>query len=88
MRSSSSVRRNTPDAPRPFCAPASIMRFDLFHRGVAPVVITTGGAAADPTFSEGGVGRDYLMHHGVPETQPDRRNPGTDTAESAESALP
>src|SRR2546423_13386402 len=40
---------------------------DLFHRGVAPVVITTGGAAADPRFSEGGVGRDYLMRHGVPE---------------------
>jgi DUF218 domain len=38
---------------------------DVFHRGVAPVVITTGGAAADPTFSEGGVGRDYLMRHGV-----------------------
>lgn len=27
---------------------------DLFHRGLAPVVITTGGAALDPTFSEGG----------------------------------
>src|SRR5215469_16644554 len=26
--------------------------FTLFHRGLAPVVITTGGAAADPTFSE------------------------------------
>src|SRR5580698_3376820 len=36
----------------------------VFHRGVAPVVITTGGAADDPTFSEGGVGRDYLMRHG------------------------
>jgi len=35
--------------------------FDLFHRGIAPVVITTGGAASDPSFSEGGVGRDYLM---------------------------
>src|ERR1700738_5683806 len=33
---------------------------DLFGRGLAPVVITTGGAAADPNFSEGGVGRDYL----------------------------
>src|SRR5579864_9729314 len=40
---------------------------DVFHRGMAPVVITTGGAAADPTFSEGGVGRDYLMRHGIPE---------------------
>src|SRR5437868_4984669 len=35
--------------------------YDLFQRGVAPVVVTTGGSAADPTFSEGGVGHDYLM---------------------------
>src|SRR5579872_7169746 len=27
---------------------------DLYHRGLAPVVITTGGAALDPTFSAGG----------------------------------
>ena len=40
--------------------------FDLFQRGVAPVVITTGGAAEDPHYSEGGVGRDYLMRRGIP----------------------
>ncbi|MGB2604318.1 MAG: YdcF family protein, partial [Candidatus Sulfotelmatobacter sp.] len=28
--------------------------FDLFQKGIAPVVITTGGAASDPSFSEGG----------------------------------
>ena len=39
---------------------------ELFALGVAPVIITTGGAAADPSFSEGGVGRDYLVRHGVP----------------------
>ena len=49
---------------------------ELFHRGVAPVVITTGGAAADPTFSEGGVGRDYLMQPRRSGAQPDRGNPG------------
>lgn len=56
---------------------------DVFHRGVAPVVITTGGAAADPTFSEGGVGRDYLMRHGVPERSLIAETHGRDTAESA-----
>src|SRR5277367_890259 len=56
---------------------------EVFHRGVAPVVITTGGAAADPTFSEGGVGRDYLMHHGVPERSLIAETQGRDTAESA-----
>jgi uncharacterized SAM-binding protein YcdF (DUF218 family) len=55
----------------------------VFHRGVAPVVITTGGAADDPTFSEGGVGRDYLMRHGVPERSLIAETQGHDTAESA-----
>jgi uncharacterized SAM-binding protein YcdF (DUF218 family) len=56
---------------------------DLFHRGVAPVIITTGGAALDPKFSEGGVGHDYLMHHGVPERSLIAETQGRDTAESA-----
>jgi uncharacterized SAM-binding protein YcdF (DUF218 family) len=57
---------------------------DLFQRGVAPVVITTGGAADDPHYSEGGVGRDYLMHHGVPERSLIAETQGRDTSESAE----
>ncbi len=57
--------------------------FDLFRRGVAPVVITTGGSASDPHFSEGGVGRDYLMHLGIPERNLIAETQGRDTAESA-----
>lgn len=57
---------------------------DLFHRGLAPVVITTGGAAADPKFSEGGVGKDYLMRHGVPERSLIAETQGRDTSQSAE----
>jgi len=56
---------------------------DLFHRGLAPVVITTGGAALDPNFSEGGVGRDYLIRRGVPERSLIAETQGRDTAESA-----
>lgn len=56
---------------------------DLYHRGLAPVVITTGGAAADPTFSEGGVGHDYLMKHGVPERSLIAETQGSDTSQSA-----
>jgi len=56
---------------------------DIFHDGQAPVVITTGGAAADPSFSEGGVGRDYLMRHGVPERSLIAETQGRDTSESA-----
>jgi uncharacterized SAM-binding protein YcdF (DUF218 family) len=57
--------------------------FDLFQRGLAPVVITTGGAAADPSFSEGGVGRDYLEHRGIPERNLIAETQGADTARSA-----
>jgi len=56
---------------------------DIFHQGEAPVVITTGGAGADPSFSEGGVGRDYLMRHGVPERSLIAETQGRDTSESA-----
>jgi len=58
--------------------------FDLFQQGVAPVVITTGGAAADPSYSEGGVGHDYLMHRGVPDSSLIAETRGSDTAQSAE----
>jgi len=57
--------------------------FDLFESGIAPVVITTGGAAADPSFSEGGVGHDYLMHRGVPDVDLIAETQGSDTAQSA-----
>jgi|SRR5579871_2353143 len=57
--------------------------FDLFQQGLAPVVITTGGAALDPTFSEGGVGRDYLMRRGIPERSLIAETQGRDTSESA-----
>ena len=56
---------------------------DLFHRGVAPVLITTGAAASDPKFTEGGVGKDYLMRHGVPERSLIAETQGRDTSESA-----
>jgi uncharacterized SAM-binding protein YcdF (DUF218 family) len=57
--------------------------FNLFQQGIAPVVITTGGAAADPSFSEGGVGRDYLKHRGIPERNLIAETQGSDTAQSA-----
>jgi uncharacterized SAM-binding protein YcdF (DUF218 family) len=58
--------------------------FEMFRRGLAPVVITTGGAAADPSFSEGGVGHDYLMHRGIPEPNLIAETMASDTAQSAE----
>ncbi len=57
---------------------------ELFRKGVAPVVITTGGAAEDPKYSEGGVGHDYLMRRGIPEANLIAETLGSDTAQSAE----
>jgi uncharacterized SAM-binding protein YcdF (DUF218 family) len=39
---------------------------ELFRRGLAPRILTTGGAGGDPVFTEGGVGRSYLINRGVP----------------------
>jgi uncharacterized SAM-binding protein YcdF (DUF218 family) len=58
--------------------------FSLFQKGLAPVVITTGGSAQDPDFSEGGVGRDYLSRRGIPEDSLIAETQGSDTAQSAE----
>jgi uncharacterized SAM-binding protein YcdF (DUF218 family) len=57
--------------------------YELFEKGMAPVVITTGGSALDPDFSEGGVGRDYLLRRGVPEQALIAETQGSDTALSA-----
>ncbi len=57
---------------------------NLYHRGVAPMMITTGGKGEDPQYSEGGVGRKYLIEHGVPdeaiiaETQSDNTDESTE----------
>jgi uncharacterized SAM-binding protein YcdF (DUF218 family) len=57
--------------------------YELYKFGMAPMVITTGGAAQDPDFSEGGVGRDYLLRRGIPEQALIAETQGSDTAQSA-----
>jgi len=39
---------------------------DLYRRGLAGTIITTGGPGGDPDFTEAGVARNYLVAHGVP----------------------
>jgi uncharacterized SAM-binding protein YcdF (DUF218 family) len=58
--------------------------YDLFQEKLAPVVITTGGAGNDPKYSEGGVGRDYLIGRGIPEGDLIAETQGSDSARSAE----
>jgi uncharacterized SAM-binding protein YcdF (DUF218 family) len=57
--------------------------YDLFQRGLAPLIITTGGAGNDPKFSEGQVGRDYLAKRGIPDVNLIAETQGTDTEHSA-----
>src|ERR1700751_1790208 len=38
----------------------------LYREGLAPRILTTGGAGGDPRFTEGEVARAYLSKHNVP----------------------
>jgi len=58
--------------------------YDLFQRRLAPIVITTGGNGGDPRFSEGGVGRAYLMGRGIPEQDIIAETQADNTDESVE----
>lgn len=57
--------------------------FDLFKKGIAPVIITTGGKGGEPQLSEGGVGRDYLIQRGVPDDRVIAETQSDDTSQSA-----
>jgi uncharacterized SAM-binding protein YcdF (DUF218 family) len=38
----------------------------LYKKGLAPRILTTGGAGGDPVYTEGDVGRSYLVSRGMP----------------------
>ncbi len=40
--------------------------YELYRRRLAAWILTTGGAGGDPRFTEGHVGRNYLVSRGVP----------------------
>ncbi len=55
----------------------------LYQRGIAPLLITLGGGDEGDAHSEGGVGHDYLLAHGVPEAQIIAETQSNNTEESA-----
>jgi uncharacterized SAM-binding protein YcdF (DUF218 family) len=59
----------------------------LYLKGLAPRVITTGGAGGDPVFTEGSVGRAYLTRHGVPPEAVVVENEGETTAQSVTAVV-
>jgi uncharacterized SAM-binding protein YcdF (DUF218 family) len=57
--------------------------FALYQEKLAPLVITLGGGDPADRHSEGGVGHDYLMAHGVPDAAIIAETESSNTEESA-----
>jgi uncharacterized SAM-binding protein YcdF (DUF218 family) len=57
---------------------------ELYKRGLAPLIITLGGGEEQDVHSEGGVGHDYLLAHGVPERSIIAETESDNTEQSAE----
>ncbi|MGO8775821.1 MAG: YdcF family protein [Terracidiphilus sp.] len=55
---------------------------ELYHEGIAPLIITLGGPGGDQ-YTEGSVGREYLMCKGVPESAIIAETESRNTEESA-----
>jgi uncharacterized SAM-binding protein YcdF (DUF218 family) len=58
----------------------------LYQRHLAPYIMTTGGPGGDPSFTEGGVGRSYLIDRGVPAEAVIVETEGDSTAYSLSAA--
>jgi uncharacterized SAM-binding protein YcdF (DUF218 family) len=58
----------------------------LYQRRLAPFIMTTGGPGGDPSFTEGGVGRSYLIDRGVPAESIIVEEEGDSTAYSLSAA--
>ena len=58
--------------------------YELFAQGLAPIIIISGGAGNDPKYSEGQVGRDYLLSRGVPDVNLIAETQAANTDESTQ----
>jgi uncharacterized SAM-binding protein YcdF (DUF218 family) len=56
---------------------------ELYQEKLAPLIITLGGGETTDRHSEGGVGRDYLLAHGVPDSAIIAETESANTEESA-----
>jgi uncharacterized SAM-binding protein YcdF (DUF218 family) len=59
---------------------------ELYRRHLAAYMMTTGGPGGDPKFTEGGVGRSYLVEQGVPAEAIIVENTGDSTVYSLAAA--
>ena len=60
--------------------------FDLYRHGLAPLLLSDGGAGGDPDYTEGEVGRAYLVKRGVPSESILVEPAGATTAQSLDAA--
>jgi uncharacterized SAM-binding protein YcdF (DUF218 family) len=60
---------------------------ELYRRGLAARIMTTGGAGGEHVFTEGGVGRSYLMAEGVPPEAVIVESEGESTVQSTALAI-
>ncbi|HMF77742.1 MAG TPA: YdcF family protein [Bryobacteraceae bacterium] len=58
----------------------------LYEKRLSHYILTTGGAGGDPKFTEGEVGRAYLIKHGVPSEAIIAETLGSTTAQSLTGA--
>ena len=56
---------------------------DLYQRGLAPLIICLGGGV-NPQYSEGAVGQDFFLSHGVPDSRIIAETTSSDTEESVD----
>ncbi|MBS1859209.1 MAG: YdcF family protein [Acidobacteria bacterium] len=60
---------------------------ELYQRGLAPRIMTTGGAGGETVYTEGTVGRAYLASRGVPPEAVIVENEGESTVQSTTTAV-
>jgi len=76
--------------PSPILKSRLAHALELWREGVAPAIVTVGGSQPGDRYTEGGVGRDWLLARGVPTDAVVAVRTGTDTVTSlaavAESA--
>jgi len=59
---------------------------DLYHKGLAPLILATGGSGLNSRFTEAEAARDYLVQHGVPSENVLLEAEGTSTFQSTLAA--
>jgi uncharacterized SAM-binding protein YcdF (DUF218 family) len=72
--------------PSPVLAARLDHAVDLYRRGLAPVIVVTGGNQPGDRYTEAGASADYLLRRGVPDSDVLREVSGTSSWQSLAAA--